>query len=240
MLLACNYLENEEFSENSFFETSKKNHGEELYSLLALRAYSEEFVDLLVDQYNGEEVLAEWLELAKAIILKDVNFVRSFLEKNKDDQEKNQSIKKFICSLDNNSLSLVSSACSSALVCIKPYIIETLVENVRKQEFEHNPSRFDSYICFGSKADADTFQNVLMEDECFEVPSNIILAELDTKLCSTKFEADQSYINNIDEDMTIPETIGMIHNYWNQKQSDTPITEILLQGEVGVVRQLSA
>ena len=68
--------------------------------------------------------------------------------------------------------------------------------------------------------------------------SDVVLAELDTKLCSVKFEADQSYINNIDEDMTIPETIGMIHNYWNQKKSDTPITEILLQGEVGVVRQL--
>lgn len=238
MLLAYNYLENKEFSENSFFETSKKNHGEELYSLLALRAYSDAFVDLLVDQYNGEEVLADWLDLAKAIILKDVKLVRTFLEKNKDDQEKTESIKKFICSLDNNSLSVVNSACNNALVCIKPYIIETLVENVRKQEFEHNPSRFDSYICFGSKADADTFQQVLLEDECFEVSENIVLAELDTKLCSTKFEADQSYINNIDEDMTIPETIGMIHNYWKQIKSNTPITEILLQGEVGVVRQL--
>lgn len=238
MLLACNYFENKEFSENSFFETSKKNHGEELYSQLALRAYSEEFVDLLEDQYNGEEVLAEWLELAKAIIVKDVNFVRSFLEKNKNDQEKTESIKKFICSLDNNSLSLVSSVCNDMFVCIKPYIIETLVESVRKREFEHNPSRFDSYICFSSKADADTFQNVLMEDEYFEVSNDVVLAELDTKLCSVKFEADQSYINNIDEDMTIPETIGMIHNYWNQKKSDTPITEILLQGEVGVVRQL--
>lgn len=238
MLLAYNYLENKEFSENSFFETSKKNHGEELYSLLALRAYSDAFVDLLVDQYNGEEVLADWLDLAKAIILKDVKLVRTFLEKNKNDQEKTESIKKFICSLDNNSLSVVNSACNNALVCIKPYIIETLVENVRKQEFEHNPSRFDSYICFGSKADADTFQQVLLEDECFEVSENIVLAELDTKLCSTKFEADQSYINNIDEDMTIPETIGMIHNYWKQIKSNTPITEILLQGEVGVVRQL--
>ena len=238
MLLACNYIDNKEFEQNTFFDTSKKNHGEELYSLLALRAYSEEFVDLLVDQYNGEEILAEWLDLAKAIIVKDVAFVRSFLEKNKDDQSKINSIKSFICSLDNNSLSLVSNACNSTLVCIKPYIIETLVESVRKNEFEHNPSRFDSYICFNSKGDADNFQNVLMADECFEITPNVVLAELDTKLCSTKFEADQTYINNIDEDMTIPETIGMIHNYWNQKKSDTPINEILLQGEVGVVRQL--
>lgn len=71
-----------------------------------------------------------------------------------------------------------------ATIClyVLPYIIETLVENVRKRDFEHNPSRFDSYICFSSKADADTFQNVLMEDECFEVSNDVVLAELDTKL----------------------------------------------------------
>jgi len=237
-MLTCNYVEMSELSENSFFDTSSKNHGEELYSLLALRAYSEEFVDLLVDQHDSEEVLAEWLELARAIIERDAQIVRTFLTKFKDDSKKIDSIKNFITSLDNNSLSLVSEACNNMLVCIKPYIIETLVECVRKSSYEHNPSRFDSYICFSSKADADTFQNILKEDVCFEISSDILLAELDTKLCATKFEADQSYINNIDEDMTILETLGMINNYWKQSKSETPITEVLLQGTVGIVRPL--
>lgn len=238
MLLACNYIDGDGFTPNSTFDTSSNTHGEELYSLLALRTYSEEFVDLLVEQYEQEEQLFEWLELARAIILRDVEYVQAFLFKYCTNTEKFNSIKKFIISLDNHSLDSASVACSSHLVCIKPYILETLIENIRQKDFVQNPSRFDSYICFGSKNDADSFQSLLEADECFEKTEGAILAQLNTDLCDVQFVADQSYINNIHEDMTIEQTIGMINNYWEQNKSDAPITEILLQGEVGVVSLL--
>lgn len=101
---------------------------------------------------------------------------------------------------------------------------EYLIEKVRKQSFEHAPSRLESYFAF---EDPSSIRYYIDNHGAVGVA-----CELDVTGCAIKFPADMSLIDSIEFDTTYSSLEKIVSAYWSQQRSSSPCIEVLLQGVV--------
>jgi len=112
-------------------------------------------------------------------------------------------------------------------------IIELLFEYVRRSNYSHRPSRFQSFFAFESQDEATDFRKNFCDSkgDLWEVECNDVQA----------FKADMSNLNFDDSLSTISYRASC---YWegrrNPDTSKTPIWEVLLTPPVSAVKKINS
>lgn len=235
-MLHCKLIsEGSETLTQGSYLTSSRNFGSE-FSSLTLRIFSTQIIDLMLDTYSPQETFNDWIDFAAKILDCDTDGVVSFLKKAAaENSTKYTKLKDFLQVLDNNSL--LNAISNHTIYAIEPYLLETLLEKIRDQEFQDRPSRLESELAFSSIKDAKQYlgfiQGMTTDTEVLS------LHEIDTKDCTRIFEVDQNHLNKIDFSDPIHVVIGCIHGYWSGVQTDSPLKEVILQGQLYIKGKLA-
>ena len=103
------------------------------------------------------------------------------------------------------------------------YIWEFIWEMVRDIEYPNMPSRMDSVFFFENKENAINFKNQ-HRDNNYQVVEVHLLE-------GSQKSFDMNYFSNVPSKITLSEAQEYARNYWAQKQTETPIEEVLFQGK---------
>ena len=102
------------------------------------------------------------------------------------------------------------------------YLWEFIWEMVRNNEFPEMPSRMESLFLFDNLENAKDFKNQY-RDANYQI-ANVNLIE------GAMQSFDMNWFSNVPSNMPLTEVQDYARNYWGQKQTDKPITEVLFQG----------
>lgn len=102
------------------------------------------------------------------------------------------------------------------------YIWEFIWEMVRNFEFPKMPSRMESVFLFENKKDALDFKSQYRDTECNLV--EVITFDGETK------SFDMNWFSNVPSNISLSEVMEYARSYWQQKETDNPVKEILYQG----------
>lgn len=102
------------------------------------------------------------------------------------------------------------------------YIWEFIWEMVRNFEFPEMPSRMESVFLFENKKDALDFKSQHRDTECNLV--EVITFDGETK------SFDMNWFSNVPSNIPLSEVMEYARSYWQQKETDNPVKEILYQG----------
>ena len=103
------------------------------------------------------------------------------------------------------------------------YLWEFIWEMVRNYEYPNMPSRMDSLFLFDNLQDAKNFMDEFRD-------SNYVIATV--KIIEGYVKSfDMNWFSNVPSDIPLSEVEKYARNYWEQKQTDKPITEVLFQGK---------
>lgn len=103
------------------------------------------------------------------------------------------------------------------------YIWEFIWEMVRDIEYPNMPSRMESVFLFNNKENAIKFKNQYRDN-------NYQVAEI--KLLEGTLQSfDMNWFSDVPSKVPLSEAQEYTRNYWAQKQTETPIIEVLFQGK---------
>jgi hypothetical protein len=101
---------------------------------------------------------------------------------------------------------------------------ETLYERVRAAEFNHHPSRLDSFFVAATLADAALFRH---RDKVGDV-----LCRVDISACNVQVHLDHAQLAELDGGWNFTRAWEQVARYWAGELSADPLMEVLCQGEV--------
>ncbi len=108
------------------------------------------------------------------------------------------------------------------------YIWEFIWEMVRSKEFPDMPPRMESLFLFDNLDNAIKFKNQYRTDSNKYQTAEIALIE-------GRFQTfDMNWFTSVPSDFTLLQVQEYARNYWEQKNTTNPITEVLFQGKYKV------
>ena len=109
---------------------------------------------------------------------------------------------------------------------------EYLYELVRSGLFPSAPKRLES--CFACN-DIQSVINYRKKHGLGE-----IMCAVDGTKCKVAFEADMRILDDISSDFNMKRALSEVERYWNQEQSENPLLEVLLQGEIKLLESIES
>lgn len=103
------------------------------------------------------------------------------------------------------------------------YLWEFIWEMVRNYEYPNMPSRMDSLFLFDNLQDAKNFMDEFRDSNYVIAPVKIIEGLVKS--------FDMNWFSNVPIDIPLSEVEKYARNYWEQKQTDNPVIEVLFQGK---------
>lgn len=69
--------------------------------------------------------------------------------------------------------------------------------------------------------------------------SDKIVCRIDASDCNVAFEADTTLLDRIGSNYSFTEAFREVRRYFDQERSDDPVMEVLLQGRVKILEEVS-
>lgn len=101
---------------------------------------------------------------------------------------------------------------------------ETLYERIRETEFNHQPSRLESFFATATLADAALFRH--------RNKAGDVLCRVDLSGCNVQAQLDYALLADIDGGWNFLRAREQVARYWSGSISADPLIEVLCQGEV--------